>query len=165
MFEFQPIRYAEKPSFYDELRSEVVGQLDRAWFTNLSNTSAAIMAHLPRLNWVGFYLAHGQTLYLGPFQGLPACLRIPFAKGVCGKAAQTLESVLVLDVDAFPGHIACDVRSRSELVIPLVHEGKLLGVLDLDSPDVGRFDVDDQLGLETIVKSLVAGTDWPASFL
>jgi L-methionine (R)-S-oxide reductase len=165
MFESQPISYTDKIHFFAELAGEIEGMLDRAWFTNLSNTSAAIMAHLPRLNWAGFYLANSDILYLGPFQGLPACLQIPFSKGVCGEAARTQKTMRVDDVHAFPGHIACDARSRSELVIPMMHGERLLGVLDLDSPEVARFTEADQVGLEAIVARLVAGTDWPISFL
>jgi L-methionine (R)-S-oxide reductase len=165
MFEFQPISDKDPTKFFDELGGEIEGMLDRAWFTNLANASAAIMAQMPRLNWAGFYLAHGETLFLGPFQGLPACLQIPFNKGVCGEAARTRQTLRVEDVHAFPGHIACDARSRSELVIPMIYEGRLLGVLDLDSPEPSRFSAEDQEGLEKIVAKLVAGTDWPASFL
>lgn len=165
MFDSQPITYTDKVRFYAELSSEIEGMLDRAWFTNLANASAAIMAHLPRLNWAGFYLADGETLYLGPFQGLPACLQIPFSKGVCGEAARLRKIMRVEDVHAFPGHIACDARSRSELVIPLIHEERVLGVLDLDSPETARFSQEDQDGLETIVARLIAGTAWPARFL
>jgi L-methionine (R)-S-oxide reductase len=116
---------------------------------NLSNASALLNQFLDRVNWVGFYLmdTNGE-LVLGPFQGLPACVRIPLGKGVCGTAAQKRETVRVEDVNQFPGHIACDAASLSEIVIPLVKNGELLGVLDIDSPEVNRFDELDQQNLE-----------------
>ena len=110
---------------------------------NMANIAALLWESLPDLNWAGFYRNVGGELVLGPFQGRAACIRIPFGKGVCGAAAATLEPQLVDDVDAFPGHIACDGESRSELVVPLVHEGRLLGVIDLDSPRLARFDSED----------------------
>ena len=172
MFSNTPIDYSDRARFYAELLSEldgIVGNGRReAWFTNLANASALLMAHLPRLNWAGFYLASGEELVLGPFQGMPACLRIPFGKGVCGTAARDREAVLVDDVEAFPGHIACDARSRSELVLPLLLTApggvRVLGVLDLDSPETGRFDERDLAGLLPIVQLLVARTTWPPSF-
>lgn len=110
----------------------------------LANAASAIFHALPGLNWAGFYLRRGTVLVLGPFQGRPACVRIPLGRGVCGTAAAAARPVLVPDVHDFPGHIACDPRSRSELVIPLLAEGAVAGVLDLDSPDPGRFTADDQ---------------------
>jgi L-methionine (R)-S-oxide reductase len=110
---------------------------------NMANVSALLWESVPELNWAGFYRNLGGELVLGPFQGRAACIRIPFGKGVCGTAAASQEPQLVDDVDAFPGHIACDSASRSELVVPIVHEGRLLGVLDLDSPRKARFDGDD----------------------
>lgn len=123
---------------------------------NLSNASALLNQFLDRINWVGFYLldAHGE-LVLGPFQGLPACVRIPLGKGVCGTAAKNLETIRVADVHQFPGHIACDAASNSEIVIPLIKDGKLLGVLDIDSPEKDRFDELDQEQLEEITSILV----------
>ncbi|MCF5941126.1 GAF domain-containing protein, partial [Xanthomonas perforans] len=109
----------------------------------------------PSLNWAGFYFYDGRELVVGPFQGLPACVRIPLDKGVCGAAASTRQSQRIADVDAFPGHIACDSASRSELVIPLVKGDALIGVLDLDSPELDRFDADDQRGLEAIAQLFV----------
>jgi L-methionine (R)-S-oxide reductase len=110
---------------------------------NMANVAALLFEALPELNWAGFYRNVGGELVLGPFQGRAACIRIPFGRGVCGAAAATLEPQLVDDVEAFPGHIACDSASRSELVVPLVHDGRLLGVLDLDSPSLARFDSED----------------------
>ena len=123
---------------------------------NLSNTSALLNQFLDRINWVGFYLldTNGE-LVLGPFQGLPACVRIPIGKGVCGAAAQRKETIRVEDVHVFPGHIACDAASRSEIVIPMLKNGELIGVLDIDSPEVGRFDELDQEKLEEFVAVLM----------
>ena len=130
----------------------------------MANISASLMAHMPDINWVGFYLNRGNELHLGPFQGLPACLKIPLGRGVCGTAAQTRQTLIVGDVEAFPGHIACDARSRSEIVIPLIKDGILIGVLDIDSPVVGRFDSKDQIGLEKISRLLIDRTEWPDRF-
>ena len=113
---------------------------------NMANVAALLWEALPDLNWAGFYRNIDGELVLGPFQGRAACIRIPFGKGVCGTAAATLEPQLVEDVDAFPGHIACDSASASELVVPIVHEGRLIGVLDLDSPRRARFDTEDKDG-------------------
>ena len=117
---------------------------------NLANASALIYESLEDLNWAGFYLLEGETLVLGPFQGRPACIEIPLGRGVCGTAAQTGQTQLVPDVHLFPGHIACDSASNSEIVVPLRVDGKVVGVLDLDSPWPGRFTVEDQAGLETV---------------
>ncbi|TQV44736.1 diguanylate cyclase, partial [Xanthomonas perforans] len=122
---------------------------------NAANLAALIFHSLPSLNWAGFYFYDGRELVVGPFQGLPACVRIPLDKGVCGAAASTRQSQRIADVDAFPGHIACDSASRSELVIPLVKGDALIGVLDLDSPELDRFDADDQRGLEAIAQLFV----------
>ena len=122
---------------------------------NTANAAAAMFHRLPDVNWVGFYLLRGEALVLGPFQGKPACVRIPLGRGVCGTAAAERRSVLVADVHAFPGHIACDAASRSELVVPLLTDTELLGVLDLDSPLPGRFDAADQSGCEAIAAIVV----------
>ncbi|MER2060250.1 MAG: GAF domain-containing protein [Niallia sp.] len=123
---------------------------------NLSNASALLNQFLEKTNWVGFYLVEGSELVLGPFQGLPACVRIPFGKGVCGTAALNKETVRVEDVHQFPGHIACDAASQSEIVIPLLKEdGTFIGVLDIDSPEKNRFDELDQTYLELFVSTLV----------
>ena len=121
---------------------------------NLANASALLYSSLPDLNWAGFYLLRGDTLVLGPFQGKPACIEIPVGKGVCGTAAAERRTVRVADVHAFPGHIACDSASASEIVIPLYARGELQGVLDLDSPVPGRFSPEDQAGLEGFVRVL-----------
>jgi len=127
---------------------------------NLANAAALLWQALPEINWAGFYLSRGSELVLGPFQGKPACVRISLGKGVCGTAAARRETIVVPDVNAFPGHIACDAASRSEIVVPLVREGELLGVLDVDAPAIGRFDEEDRRGLETlagIVSAKLAG--------
>ncbi|MBO9621140.1 MAG: GAF domain-containing protein [Sphingomonas sp.] len=121
---------------------------------NMANVAALIWQVLPDLNWAGFYRNVGGELVLGPFQGKAACIRIPFGKGVCGAAAASRETQLVEDVHAFPGHIACDAASRSELVVPIVHQGELLGVLDLDSPSPARFDAGDAAGCEALMRIL-----------
>ncbi len=138
---------------YTDLTMQIDGLLsgETDAVANLANAAAAIYHTLPALNWAGFYIARGGELVLGPFQGQPACARIPIGNGVCGTAALRHESVLVPDVHDFPGHIACDSASRSELVVPLIRGNTLLGVLDLDSPLVARFDAHDQAGCEALV--------------
>ena len=133
----------------EQARALVAGERDR--IANAANLSALVYHALPDLNWVGFYFFDGRELVVGPFQGLPACVRIPLDKGVCGAAARTRQTQRVDDVHAFPGHIACDSASHSELVVPLVAaDGALIGVFDLDSPKPARFDADDQAGLEAL---------------
>lgn len=132
----------------EQLDALLTGEPDPT--ANAANAAAAIYHALPRLNWAGFYFLRDETLVLGPFQGRPACVRIPLGRGVCGTAAAERRSILVLDVESFPGHIACDTASRSELVVPLIHDGRLLGVLDLDSPDLARFDPEDRAGCEAL---------------
>ncbi len=143
-----------KPEQYAQLtaqaRALLEGERDRV--ANAANLSALLNQSLPQLNWVGFYFYDGQELVVGPFQGLPACVRIPLDKGVCGAAATTRQTQRVADVHAFPGHIACDAASRSEIVVPLVRGDRLVGVLDLDSPLPDRFDSDDQAGLEALAQ-------------
>lgn len=146
-----------KPEQYVQLlaqaRALVHGESDR--IANAANLSALVYHALPELNWAGFYFFDGTELVVGPFQGLPACVRIPLGKGVCGAAASTRTTQRIEDVDAFPGHIACDSASRSELVVPLFKGNTLIGVLDLDSPVLARFDADDQAGLEAIAAVFV----------
>jgi GAF domain-containing protein len=132
-----------------QLQSLIEGEPDR--IANAANMAALIFNGLPELNWAGFYFTQGQELVLGPFQGQPACVRIAWGNGVCGTAASRGETVLVPDVHVFPGHIACDPVSQSELVVPLVEEGRVTGVLDLDSPKLARFDAGDQAGCEHLV--------------
>ena len=144
MYDFR-IKAADKAQLYRELIEAAdaltAGEPDA--IANMANVAALLWEALPDLNWAGFYRNVGGELVLGPFQGRPACIRIPFGKGVCGKAAATLEPQCVADVHAFPGHIACDAASRSELVVPVVHDGALIAVLDLDSPSPSRFDEED----------------------
>ena len=136
----------------DQVRALLHGERDR--IANAANLSSLVYHALPDLNWVGFYFFDGTELVVGPFQGHPACVRIPLAKGVCGAAATTRNTQRVEDVDAFPGHIACDSASKSELVVPLVGAGgELIGVFDIDSPLRARFSVEDQEGLESIAKA------------
>jgi len=147
-----------KPEQYEQLlaqaRALVHGERDR--IANAANLSALVYNALPQLNWAGFYFFDGTELVVGPFQGLPACVRIPLDKGVCGAAASTRQTQRIADVHAFPGHIACDSASNSELVVPLVAgDGQLIGVLDLDSPVFDRFDVEDQHGLESLARAFV----------
>ncbi len=136
-----------------QLEALLEGETNRV--ANLSNASALLGQFLNRINWVGFYLNEDGELILGPFQGLPACVRIPFGKGVCGTAAIEQKTLRVKDVHEFPGHIACDAASRSEIVVPLVKDGELIGVLDIDSPETDRFDEEDEKGLVQFAKALV----------
>ncbi len=132
---------------------------ERDFIANASQFSAFLFNELADLNWAGFYLNRNEELVLGPFQGKVACVRIPFSKGVCGAAARTRETQRVEDVHAFPGHIACDSASNSELVVPLVKGGRLIGVLDLDSPKIGRFSEEDQAGIERLVEIFLRLSD------
>ena len=149
---------AEKSDLYRDLARQlaalIAGEPDRV--ANAANMAALLYHGLPDLNWAGFYFTQGEELVLGPFQGQPACLRIAVGKGVCGAAVKRGESVLVDDVRAFPGHIACGDAALSELVVPLIEAGECLGVLDLDSPSVGRFDEEDKEGLEALVGLFLA---------
>ena len=147
----KPDQYAQ---LLDQARALMHGEADRV--ANAANLSALLFNALPELNWAGFYFFDGRELVVGPFQGLPACVRIQLDKGVCGAAARTGQTQRVDDVEAFPGHIACDSASRSELVVPLHRGDALVGVLDLDSPRTGRFDADDQAGIEAIAAAFVA---------
>ncbi len=146
----KPEQYAQ---LLEQARGLMYGETDR--IANAANLAALLYHALPGFNWAGFYFFDGTELVVGPFQGLPACVRIALDKGVCGAAASTRQTQRVHDVEAFPGHIACDAASRSELVVPLVKDGALIGVLDIDSPQVGRFDEDDQRGLEAIAAGFV----------
>ncbi len=134
-----------------ELRSLLAGETDR--IANAANTAALIFARIPRLNWAGFYFLRGDTLVVGPFQGLPACTRIPLGRGVCGTAAARGETIVVADVHAFDGHIACDSASLSEIVVPFAIGGALAGVLDIDSPELDRFDDSDRVLFEAIART------------
>lgn len=132
---------------------------ERDFIANAAQFSAFLYSQLDDLNWAGFYLNRNEELVLGPFQGQIACVRIPFGKGVCGTAAQSRETQRVHDVHEFPGHIACDSASNSEVVVPLIKDGKLIGVLDLDSPSVGRFSEEDQAGIERLAAIFLESTD------
>ena len=136
----------------EQLQSLIRAESD--WIANLANAAALIFQSLPDLNWAGFYLLKDGELVVGPFQGKVACVRIQIGKGACGTAAETRKTVIVPDVHEFPGHIACDSASRSEIVVPLIRENELIGVLDLDSPSLGRFDDEDAVGLEAVAMVL-----------
>lgn len=150
-----------KSEVYEELARQTRGLLDgeRDLIANTANLAALIWQIVPDLNWAGFYFMKGGELVLGPFQGKPACVRIAVGKGVCGTAVARRETMLVADVHAFPGHIACDSASNSELVVPLIKAGEVKGVLDLDSPKFARFDAEDRRAFEALVAAFVEGTD------
>jgi L-methionine (R)-S-oxide reductase len=137
-----------------QLRSLIDGETN--FIANLANAAALLNHFLQEINWVGFYLTEGDELVLGPFQGLPACVRIPFGKGVCGTAAKSKKTIIVPDVRLFPGHIACDAASQSEIVVPMIKGGNVIGVLDIDSPIKNRFDEIDQQYLEKFVEVIVS---------
>lgn len=147
-----------KSVFYQHLCEQLEQLLgdEKNLVANAANTCALLFQVLPDVNWVGFYMAENRELVLGPFQGKPACVRIPFGKGVCGAAAAERRTMLVSDVSAFPGHIVCDPAARSEIVAPLLNWGNLLGVLDIDSASLNRFDEDDREGIESLVSVFVA---------
>jgi L-methionine (R)-S-oxide reductase len=150
-----------KPAAYRELHGQLTALLsgERNGLANAANMTALLYEALPDVNWVGFYFLQGNELVLGPFQGKVACVRIAMGQGVCGTAAARRETLIVPDVHAFPGHIACDAASRSEVVVPLIQHGRLLGVLDLDSPRPARFDDADGVGLNAAVAALLAASD------
>ncbi|MGA9854776.1 MAG: GAF domain-containing protein [Gammaproteobacteria bacterium] len=152
MFHLNPVRAESKGAFYKELGDQVRGLLhaERDLIANAANLCALLYHALPDVNWVGFYFLKEGELVVGPFQGKPACVRIALGKGVCGTAAVKRESILVPDVNQFPGHIFCDGDSRSEIVLPLIQRGELLGVLDIDSPRPARFDEEDRINLEKL---------------
>ncbi|MGO4673968.1 GAF domain-containing protein [Bosea sp. 2YAB26] len=160
MFQAQAIASSDKAGFYRELTSQLEGLLagESDPIANAANTSALLFQMMPDLNWAGFYIMRDGELVLGPFQGKPACVRIPVGRGVCGAAVARRQSMLVEDVHAFPGHIACDAASRSELVVPLLRDGEVIGVIDLDSPHPSRFDTADQAGIERIAEIYLAAS-------
>lgn len=147
-----------KPKLYASLVVQLLSLLkgEHDFVANAANFSALLFNSLPNVNWAGFYFLKGDELVLGPFQGNPACVRLPMGQGVCGVAAQQLETIIVPNVHEFPGHIACDVASNSEIVVPMFDGERLLGVLDLDSPMIGRFDDQDAEGLNELVTVFVA---------
>jgi GAF domain-containing protein len=158
MYSFAPDPAQTKPELYRELAAAadalVAGEPDPV--ANMANIAALVWQFVDRLNWAGFYRVVDGALVLGPFQGKPACLRIPLGQGVCGTAAQSGETQLVPDVHAFPGHIACDAASRSELVVPVLRDGRVIAVIDLDSPEPARFDAEDAAGIETLARTIAA---------
>ncbi|ALN75573.1 GAF domain-containing protein [Aureimonas sp. AU20] len=154
--------HATKPELYEALAGQFAALIagERDGIANAANLSALLFTSLPHLNWAGFYFLRANSeLVLGPFQGKPACVRIPVGRGVCGTAVERAATVLVDDVHAFPGHIACDAASRSELVVPLLREGRVVGVLDLDSPIPSRFDGEDREGIERLAAIYAEGSD------
>ncbi len=157
---FAPALEGTTPERYVQLNQQLAALIgdERDFVANMANMAALLFHQLPDLNWAGFYLMKGGELVLGPFQGKPACIRIPLGRGVCGTAAATRETQVVADVHAFPGHIACDADSRSEIVVPLIRDGMIIGVLDLDSPKPGRFDEDDRAGLESAAGLLLGAS-------
>jgi L-methionine (R)-S-oxide reductase len=150
----------DKPTLYQELNAQLAALFadETDGLANTANMCAVLYHGLPDLNWVGFYFLRGDELVLGPFQGKVACVRIALGRGVCGTAAQRRETLVVPDVNAFPGHIACDIASRSEIVVPLLQNGRVLGVLDLDSPQLARFDDEDRDGLNASCTLLLEGS-------
>ena len=163
MFAAKIIESTDKPAFYGELRGQLTALLsgEPDPIANAANTSALIFQTMPGLNWAGFYfLQTPEELVLGPFQGKPACVRIAVGRGVCGTAVAQRKSMLVDDVNSFSGHIACDSASRSELVVPLFRDGKVFGVLDLDSSSLARFDADDRAGVEALATVYVEASIW-----
>jgi GAF domain-containing protein len=156
MYDFAPTADAAKPELYRDLLSAAdaltAGEPDGV--ANMANLAALIWRFVPQLNWAGFYRVQGRELVLGPFAGKPACIRIAFGQGVCGAAAQSGKTQRVDDVGAFPGHIACDAASRSELVVPVVRDGRVIAVIDLDSPEPTRFDAADAAGLEALAAAI-----------
>lgn len=163
MYRARQIMTDDKQLFYNTVRHLLENLLaaETDWLANLSNAAALLGHQLQDINWVGFYLYKQKELVLGPFQGKPACTRIAVGKGVCGTAASQLRTVIVPDVDAFPGHIACDAASRSEIVVPIIQHDQLLAVLDVDSPIKERFDALDAAGLESIAQRLAQMPGWP----
>lgn len=166
LFEFGEIKANDKQEFYKQLNTYLIGLVseERDWLAGVSNASSLLYLLLPDINWAGFYLYKGGELVLGPFQGKPACVRIALGKGVCGTAAETRKIQVVEDVNQFPGHIACDVASQSEIVVPIIKNDRLIGVLDIDSPHKGRFDSQDAEGLSRFVEILKQYLDWPEQF-
>lgn len=156
----------EKVALYQLLQQQTAALVEGCPpVSALANAASLLWEALPDINWAGFYLLRGDTLHLGPFQGKTACVMIPMGRGVCGTAAKTLELQLVPDVELFPGHIACDSASRSEIVVPLISEGALLGVMDIDAPIPGRFDAEDASALSAIASILTTQVDWSQGLL
>jgi GAF domain-containing protein len=165
MFNLEALDFRDKPAAYAQLARQLEALLhgERDFIANCANTTALLWHSLPDLNWAGVYRLVGDELVLGPFQGKPACVRIKPGRGVCGTAAATRRTVLVPNVHEFPGHIVCDSASNSEIVVPLLNRGELLGVLDLDSPKLNRFDAGDAAGLERLAACLAAAQADPGA--
>jgi len=157
-----PTAGPDKPAAYESIVAQLRGLLagERDPWANSANAAALLFASLPDLNWAGFYFLRGGELVVGPFQGKPACIRIALGRGVCGAAAAGKRTLIVPDVHAFADHIACDAASNSEVVVPVVSDGRLVGVLDLDSPSLARFDDVDAAGLERVATLIATGCDW-----
>ncbi len=157
--------FKDREGDYRRLAGELAALMagERDFIANAANTAALLFEALPRINWAGFYFLRGGELVVGPFQGRPACTRIALGRGVCGTAAAERRTLVVPDVHAFPGHIACDAASRSEIVVPLLHADRVLGVLDIDSPETARFTDADAAGLEALVQVFVGGSGAPAA--
>ncbi len=166
MRRIEKIGTRDPKAFYDHVNGNLKGLIaeEKDWLANLSNASGLLYLLMDQINWAGFYLYKDDELILGPFQGKPACTRIEIGSGVCGVAANTFKTQVVEDVNAFPGHIACDPDSQSEIVVPMIREGKLLGVLDIDSPIKKRFNQVDREYLEAFVEILLKHTDIPLSY-
>jgi L-methionine (R)-S-oxide reductase len=164
MFALKSVAAGSKAELYAELlaQARALFEGERDAGANAANTAALLFHTLPTLNWAGFYWLKGGELVLGPFQGKPACVRIALGKGVCGTAARERRTLVVPDVEKFPGHIACDAASRSEVVVPVMRNGAVLGVLDLDSPSLARFDAEDAAALEALVNIFAAASDFGA---
>lgn len=167
MEKIEKLNFDTKDKFYNYLNMKLTGLIctEKDWLANLSNSSALMWLLMEKINWVGFYLYKNEELVLGPFQGKPACTHIELGKGVCGTAALTRETQLVTNVHEFPGHIACDSDSNSEIVVPIIKDDKLIGVIDIDSPILNRFDEDDKKYIEKFVSILVKYINFPEKFL
>ena len=166
MFQATAVTINDKPTFYRDVDKQLAGLLasERDFTCNAANFSALVFMMLPDINWAGFYVLRGTDLLLGPFQGKPACVRIPVhpaPRGVCGAAAFHRQTQRIGNVHEFPGHIACDSASNAEVVVPLVVDGSVIGVFDIDSPSLNRFDADDQAGIEQLVRTFLAMTNSP----
>ncbi len=167
MFEMKEIKTGNKNELYKQINGYLTALISEEpdWLAGISNACALLNQALPDINWAGFYLYKNNELVLGPFQGKPACVRIPIGKGVCGTAAAKREVQVVEDVELFPGHIACDSASRSEIVVPIIKNERLIGVLDIDSPVKSRFDELDAKGLSDFTGILNRYLDWPEFFV
>ena len=167
MNKIDKINFNTKDQFYNYLNMKLTGLIceEKDWLANLSNASALMWLLMDEINWVGFYLYKNEELVLGPFQGKPACTHIEIGKGVCGTSVEKRETQLVKNVHDFPGHIACDSQSNSEIVVPIIVDNKIIGVLDIDSPIVERFDEVDKKHIEKFVNLLIKYIEFPEKFI